>query len=295
MLFSLLAGVAGAEDAAPLPPFADVHQHYKWNQVDVTSVEQAVKALGDHGIGLAVVTGTPPELALDLAAAAPDVVVPIYGIYRQSGEWSGWPYDEGLLTRVREALESGRYRGIGEVHMIGGFIPKWHHPGIAGLFDLAAEFDVPVLLHTEFSRADYLIGVCEAHPETRFLWAHAGTMVPPAEVDRALETCPNVWVELSARDPWRYVHSPIAGDDGRLLPAWRGLVLKWQDRFMVGSDPVWPVEQLDAWDTADTGWEEIGRFVDFHRTWLDDLPADAAQRIRWSNAAALFAQREAAK
>lgn len=295
MLFSLLAGVAGAEDAAPLPPFADVHQHYKWNQVDVTSVEQAVKALGDHGIGLAVVTGTPPELALDLAAAAPDVVVPIYGIYRQSGEWSGWPYDEGLLTRVREALESGRYRGIGEVHMIGGFIPKWHHPGIAGLFDLAAEFDVPVLLHTEFSRADYLIGVCEAHPETRFLWAHAGTMVPPAEVDRALETCPNVWVELSARDPWRYVHSPIAGDDGRLLPAWRDLVLKWQDRFMVGSDPVWPVEQLDAWDTADTGWEEIGRFVDFHRTWLDDLPADAAQRIRWSNAAALFAQREAAK
>jgi predicted TIM-barrel fold metal-dependent hydrolase len=296
----LIAVLAGAAEAAGnngdrLPALADVHQHYKWNQVEVTSVDDAVERLREQNIGLAVVTGTPPELALELAEAAPGIVVPIYGIYRTSGEWSRWPSDEGLVERVRSALATGRYRGIGEVHMIGGFIPKWDQPVIAGLFSLAAEFDVPVLLHTEFSRANYLVGICRAYPDTRFLWAHAGTMVPPDEVDRALAECPNIWVELSARDPWRYVHSPIADGDNRLLPPWRRLVLKWQDRFMVGSDPVWPVEQLDAWDSSDTGWHELGRFVGFHRQWLDDLPVEAAEKIRWTNAMTFFAQRDAAK
>lgn len=291
-----LWNAAGARaDEVANAPFADVHQHYKWNQTEVTSAETVTALLRQQGIGLAVVTGTPPELALELASAAPDVIVPIYGIYRTSGEWSNWPYDEGLLARVRTALETGGYRGIGEVHMIGGFVPRWDHPTIAGLFTLAAEFDAPVLLHTEFSRANYLIGICKAYPDTRFLWAHAGTMVPPAEVDRALGECPNVWVELSARDPWRYVHSPIADENHQLLPEWRRVVITWQDRFMVGSDPVWPVEQLDAWDTPDTGWQEMHRFVGFHRQWLAGLPAEAAEKIRWRNALSFFAQRSAAK
>ena len=287
---ALCGGVAFAAAPGTTAPFADVHQHYKWNQTDVTSVADAVAALHRNDIGLAVVTGTPPELALELADAAPDRVVPIFGIYRTAGEWSGWPYDDGLLERTERALESGRYRGIGEVHMIGGFIPPPDQATIAGLFRLAERFDVPVLLHTEFSRANYLVEVCRTYPGTRFLWAHAGTMVPPSEVDRALEACPNVWVELAARDPWRYTARPVADDRNRLLPEWRELVLKWQDRFMVGSDPVWPVEQLDAWDTPDTGWEEIGRFVDFHRQWLDDLPEEAAEKIRWTNARAFFGQ-----
>jgi len=288
------AGYAQADDAKP-SPFADIHQHYKWNQTDVTPVAEAVAALREQHIGLAVVMGTPPELALELAAAAPDIVIPIYGVYRTSGDWSRWPYDDGLLERVRQALASGRYLGIGELHMIVGFIPKWTHPTIAGLFDLAAEFDVPVLVHTESSRADYLINLCETYPRTRILWAHAGTMLPPSEVDRALTRCPNVWAELSARDPWRYVNRPIADENHHLLPQWRKLVLKWQDRFMVGSDPVWPVEQLDAWDADDSGWQELGRFVGFHRQWLDALPAEAAEKIRWANAVRFFGQRPPAK
>jgi hypothetical protein len=80
-----------------------------------------------------------------------------------------------------------------------------------------------------------------------------------------------------------------------LLPEWRRVVMKWQDRFMVGSDPVWPVEQLDAWDAPDTGWREMHRFVGFHRQWLAGLPAEAAEKIRWQNARSFFAQRDAAK
>ena len=137
-------------------------------------------------------------------ALAPELVVPIYGPYRLPDEWSRWHRDPTLLERTRAALKSGEYQGIGEIHMIGGFISDWKNPFISGLFKLAAEFDVPVLVHTEFSRANYLIGFCQAHRQTRFLWAHAGSLLPPAEVARALGACPNVSAELSARDPWRH-------------------------------------------------------------------------------------------
>jgi hypothetical protein len=156
-------------------PLADVHLHWKWNQKEVTSPRQAVDLLRENRITLAVVTGTPPELALELQALAPERVIPIYGIYRIPEEWSKWHHDPQLLERTRKALQSGRYHGIGEIHMIGGFISDWRNPIISGLFELAAEFDLPVLVHTEFSRANYVIGFCQAHAETRFLWAHAGS------------------------------------------------------------------------------------------------------------------------
>jgi hypothetical protein len=271
-----------------LPRIADIHLHWKWNQKEVIDVSQAIEILRKQNVGLAVVTGTPPELALELQEFAPDIVRPIYGIYRIPGEWSSWHHDSDLLKRVRQALESGRYFGIGEIHMIGGFISDWKNPVIAGLFNLGAEFDVPILLHTEFSRANYTLGLCRAHPQTRFLWAHAGSMLKPAEVERVLNGCPNVQVELSARDPWRHRANPIADEQGQLLPQWLELVSGHADRFMIGSDPVWPVDRLNPWDEPDTGWQELPRFLDFHRTWLSALPDAQADAIRWENARRFF-------
>ncbi|MDJ0806491.1 MAG: TatD family hydrolase [Gammaproteobacteria bacterium] len=271
----------------PAAPLADVHLHWKWNQKEITSPRQAIDLLRENRVTLAVVTGTPPELALELQALAPDTVIPIYGIYRIPEEWSRWHQDPQLLERTREALQSGRYQGIGEIHLIGGFISDWRNPVISGLFELAAEFDLPVLVHTEFSRADYLIGFCQAHAETRFLWAHAGSILPPAEVRRALESCPNLWVELSARDPWRHLARRI-DEDGKLKPGWRTLVMDYAERFMVGSDTVWPVEQLNPWDEPDSGWQELHRFLAFHRGWMADLPTDIARKIRLDNARVFF-------
>jgi hypothetical protein len=271
-------------------PLADIHLHYKWSQAEVTSPTEAVAALERNDVRLAVVIGTPPELALKLTEVASDTVAvrPIFGPYRRSGDWDRWYHDKGLLDRARAGLGSGRYHGIGELHLIAGFAPDWRTPVISGLAALAAEFDVPLLVHTEASRPDYLIGFCQGHPETRFLWAHAGAILPPAQVTRALEACPNLWVELSARDPWRYTATPIADEGGRLLPAWEELVRSYPDRFMIGSDAVWPVQQLDPWDEPDTGWENLDRFLDFHRGWLTGLPPEMAERIALTNALAFF-------
>lgn len=286
----LLAASAAAADTA-LPPVADAHLHYKWNQAEVTSPEAAVAALRANNVQLAVVSGTPAERALELHALAPDIVVPIYGAYRRGGDWYGWQGRESLVDEVREALASGKYRGIGELHLIGGFAVRWQRSDVMkALLAVAAEYDAPVLVHTEFSRAEPTLSICTANPRNRLLLAHAGAALPPAEVERVLEACPNVWMDLSARDPWRFVRFPIADEDGRLLPEWEALVLRWPERFVVGSDAVWPVERLDAWDQADTGWERIGDFLEFHRRWASFLPDDVARKVLLDNTLALFAR-----
>lgn len=270
------------------PAIADVHVHYKWSQTDVTSPQQALAELEQHNVALAVVIGTPAALALQLAEQHPEKIIAIWSPYRTGGDWQRWARDPEVLVRARDALSGGAYKGIGELHLIGGFAPAADTPVIAGLFALAGQHRVPILLHTEFSRADYLIDLCQAHPRTQILWAHAGAILSPAQVDQALHSCPNLSADLSARDPWRFVGNPITDAEGLLLPPWRALIERWPDRFMVGTDPVWPVEQLDSWDEADSGWDEYARFIAFHRRWLSQLDPEVAEKIRLRNALRLF-------
>ena len=265
--------------------------HYKWSQTDVTTAQQAVEVLINNDIALAVVIGMPADYALRLERLAPERIVPIWSPYRSPAEWSVWAHDKGVVERARKAMETGDYQGIGELHLIGGFAPDWRSPVISGLAKIAVEFNVPLLLHTEISRPDYMIGLCEAYPGTRLLWAHAGAILTPEQVSSVMTRCPNVWAELSARDPWRFVSNPITDKNTTLLPEWRKLIEMFPERFMVGSDPVWPVENLDSWDEPDTGWQEYGRFIGFHRQWLDQLPPELAQKVRADNALKFFGVR----
>ena len=157
-----------------------------------------------------------------------------------------------------------------------------------GLLKLVVKHDVPIMIHTEFSRPKYMLAICQRHPQSKIIWAHAGAVLKPEHVDEVMRQCPNVWSGMAARDPWRYVSNPIADEKGVLLPEWKALFLKYPDRFVVGSDTVWPVEQLDSWDEPDTGWEQLGRFWKFHRSWLAQLPDDVAQKIKYDNAIKLF-------
>ena len=57
---------------------------------------------------------------------------------------------------------------------------------------------------------------------------------------------------------------------------------------MLGSDPVWPVDQLDRWDEPDTGWQHLARFWKAHEAWLAQIPEPAAGAIRLANAQRYF-------
>ena len=289
-LLGLLFMGVSLPGAAGKAPVADIHTHYKWSQQEVTSPQQVLDTLEANGVTLAVVIGTPAEMALEIDKLDPARILPVWSPYRIGGDWSRWAHDASVPQRAREALATGRYHGIGELHLIGGFIPDWRSPVISELIALGIEQDVPLMLHTEFSRNTYLLELCRAHPGLKILWAHAGAILPPRAVDEVMQACPNVWTELSARDPWRYINNPITGDDGALLPEWHSLLERYPDRFLIGTDPVWPVEQMDSWDEPDTGWQEYARFIDFHRTWLGMLPDNIAEKIRLRNACTLFEQ-----
>ncbi len=287
----LLCGLLCLAQSLVAQPVADMHLHYKWSQRELTTPADAIAMLDQQHIVMGVVIGTPAELALQLHSLAPGRIVPLFSPYREGGDWHRWARDETTVTRARAALASGRYRGIGELHVIGGFTPPLEKAMVLQqLLKLAAEFDVPVMIHTEFSRPDFMLKLCRQFPDTRILWAHSGAVLAPAAVDRVLANCGNVWGGLGARDPWRFVNNPLTDEDGLLLPEWKALLLKYPQRFMAGSDPVWPVEQLDSWDEDDSGWQELPRFWGFHRRWLAQLPQAVARQIGCSNAVALFGQ-----
>ncbi|MEW8452956.1 MAG: hypothetical protein AB2686_12720, partial [Candidatus Thiodiazotropha sp.] len=84
-LFTLASPCVSDEGLAKL---ADTHLHWKWNQKEVTEPEQAIAVLRDNNVTLAVVTSTPPELALELQRLAPETVIPIYGVYQDAVNWS---------------------------------------------------------------------------------------------------------------------------------------------------------------------------------------------------------------
>lgn len=283
----LLGGLPAA--SAALERVADVHLHYKWSQQDVTTATDVLELLEAQNIVMGVVIGTPAELALQLARLAPDRILPLFSPYQSGGDWHSWVFNDSVVTRARAALATGAYYGIGELHLVGGFAPRLDRARVLPeLLELAGEYDVPVMLHTEFSRPDLLLELCARFPDTRILWAHAGAILPAVDVARVLAACDNVSADLAARDPWRFVNNPITDANGRLLPEWRALFIEYQDRLLLGSDPVWPVDQLDRWDEPDTGWQELDRFWGFHRSWLQQLPAATARKIGCENTVALF-------
>jgi hypothetical protein len=286
----LLVAMGSLAHAAERPkPMADIHLHYNSEQVGVTSPEDAIAALKRNNVVLAVVAGTPPDLALEIKKAGGDWIVPIFSPYLGASYRKTWFKKDDVLVEADKALASGEYKGIGEFHLRHVLGPSRDNPVMLGLIELGIKYEVPLLIHTEASSEKYFEPLCLKYPKARFLWAHAGGVLRADQVGRLMDKCSNVWVELSARDPWRYIYAHITDESGKLLPGWLALMKKYPSRFMTGSDTVWPVDNLHRWDEPDTGWQEIDRFLAFHRKWISQLPPDLESKVRLENAQAFFA------
>lgn len=284
--FDVTASSSGIQ---PLP-LADVHLHYNWDQAEILGADEAVRRLKDNSVVLGVVSSKPPSLALELAAAADGWILPFFMPYLEPERKRDWFLDERVLPAARAALASGQYKGLGEMHLIAGFAPslKEPHPVIDGILALGVEYDVPLSMHVDAGSPRYFRPLCERHPTARIFWAHAGGVLRPAGVAALMDACPNVWIDLSARDPLRYGGSlPITDAQGKLLPDWEQFVLAYQDRIMIGSDPFYLEDNL-SWDEPNSGWDHLDEFISFHRTWLSGLPGIASRKIRLENALRFF-------
>ena len=289
LLLLLLSGSSNLL-ASDLMPIADVHLHYNPAHSEITDTDDALQQLHDNNVQFAVISSKPPTMALELVEAAGGWIIPFYMPYLEADRKRDWYFDQRVLPAAREALASGVYKGLGEMHLIVGFSPSLNkpHPVIDGMLELAEEFNVPVNIHAEASSHLYFLPLCQRHPEVKIQWAHAGTPLPPAKVAKLLRACPNVWVDMSALDHMRYgKKNPIVDEQGLLLPAWVEFVTEFQDRIMIGSDPTY-IEGNASWEVANSGWKYVTEVLSFHRRWLSALQEPIRTKITLENARRFF-------
>lgn len=173
------------------------------------------------------------------------------------------------------------------------------------LADIAAEHDVPIDIHAEAIPRDMPLPrrmrnrprnpemlreniesferLLDHNPDAKIVWAHAGWCNTgertPELCDRLLSKHPNLYMSLRVV-PKNIPGRPIDGD-GRIKPAWRELILKYPDRFLIGGDEFYmPHTKGNPHPSADSTRETVN--------FLWKLPPDIAEKIGYENAIELY-------
>jgi len=276
----LAPSVWGGDYAGPL---FDTHLHYNQEAWDGSAgpypPADALARMQRNGVR-AIVANSRPNAGTQTLAAAREArdagvdVVPFVRLYRNRDDYENWFRDDSIYDMVQSELArgtaSGPYRGLGEFHLYDS--ANANGPVAKKLIVLAEQKKLAVLAHVDDVAIDLLMAHAPSRGNSlRLIWAHTGIGGPPVErVQALLDRYPLLMGELSYRPG-------LTCDGGKLCPAWRTLILKYPDRFLVGSD-TWVNQRWSAYDELMRGY----------RTWLGDLPPEVAQRIAWGNAAALF-------
>lgn len=205
------------------------------------------------------------------------------------------PNDKNADAPIRRMLEldPGLWQGIGEVFtrhddltaLIHGSAPRADNEALARVFHLAAEYDLPVMLHSNVTskreREPLYLEEIEAplrnHPHVRFIWAHAGTSAEihrhQQKLDFLLDTLermlgqyPNLYIDLS----WTMLRPYLLDADGKPDPDWVHLVSSYPERFMIGSDVV-------------GRFDSLGDYMTGFDPFLDALPEDVAHKVARDN------------
>ncbi|MBC5782991.1 amidohydrolase family protein [Ramlibacter sp. USB13] len=273
----LATGAAAADYAGPI---FDAHLHYNVEAYDGPHpLADALARMQRSGVRAVIANSRPNEGTKRLAQApqtrrAGVTVVPFVRLYRNRADYDNWFRDETIHAMVQEELArgtaAGPYRGLGEFHLYDA--QNANGPVARKLMALAEEKGLAVLAHVDDTAVDLLM----AHTPSKgakvgLIWAHTGIGgAPVARVEQLLVRYPRLMGELSYRPG-------LTCDGGSLCPEWRALVLKYPDRFLLGSD-TWINQRWESYDATMRGY----------RTWLGDLPPDVARRIAWDNGANLF-------
>jgi hypothetical protein len=278
-----IALCAAARAADYEGPLFDAHLHYNeeaWNgQAGPHPLEDVLARMKRNGVRAIVSNSRPNDGTKALAASALTrqagvTVVPFVRLYRNRDDYSNWFRDETIYEMVQAELargtQAGPFRGIGEFHLYDS--ANANGPVAKKLMVLAEEKNLVVLAHVDDVAIDLLMANTPSKGKrARLIWAHTGIGgVPAARVDQLFATYPLLMGELSYRPG-------LTCDGGKLCPEWRALLLKYPTRFLIGSD---------TW--VNQRWQYYDELMKGYRTWLGDLPHDAARRIAWDNGAQLF-------
>ncbi len=300
--------------------YSDAHLHYVDFFQETQGMQALLEAMDDNRIEQAMISGIPvakkwhedepkrPRYyagddagaywysATDVLVAAAVKQLPVEQSRRLHPFLSGFnPNDKNSAAHIQRMLDldPGLWQGIGEVFtrhddltaLIDGDTPRANNEAMAKVYRLAAEHDLPVLLHSNITSKRernplYLAEIEEAlgqHPQTRFIWAHAGTsaeihrhqerlkfLLPTLE--RLLERYPNLYIDLS----WSLLTPYLLDEQGTPRREWLRLVERFAERFMLGSDMV-------------GRFDKLGRELHGFDGFLDALPAEVARKVAHDN------------
>ncbi len=263
--------------AAEYPgPLIDAHSHVS----SARAADAFLEAMKRHSVSRVVLLAVGGEQKDDpawLAAAArkyPDRVI--------AGQPLPDPAEAGAAARLDAALAKSGARVVGEVHMrqVGRkpFDRDPAGPAFAAILEVCARRGVPIVIHYELTdaAAAALERALGAHRNATVILAHAGEG-PPARVAGLVARNPNLLVDLSGM---HFQRKPaLATETGPLDPAWKALIERHPDRFLMGVD-VWAPRLLEP--------AMLDRLFRWTRRVLGELAPGVAERVAYRNAAALF-------
>ena len=211
-----------------------------------------------------------------------------------------------LLQSIIGQLDSGA-RGIGEIsirHFSSGpnaaSTPPtawdFNHPFFLQLYQEAADRGVPLNFHydydgdTDVASVDDMpahIHIMDAtlplYESVVFIWAHSGD-TQPAVLDILMAAHPNLYIDISSRNPLESYDRPfpieeqrLDEDDGTLKQSWNDLFETYPDRVLWGSD-IGPAGRL----------EQYGEVLEYYRGILNQLTPETAAKIGYQNAMTLY-------
>lgn len=300
--------------------YSDAHLHYVDFFQETEGMPALLKAMDAAGVEQSMISGIPvakkwhedepkrPRYyagddadaywysATDLYVAAALQKLPAEQRRRFHPFLTGFnPVDKNAVSHIERMLElyPGLWQGIGEVFtrhddltaLTSGDTPRANNEAMTRIYHLAAERDLPVLLHSNITSKRernplYLAEIEEPlrnHPHTRFIWAHAGSSLEihrhQEQMDfllpvltRLLEDYPNLYVDLS----WSVLKPYLLDPQGVPRQDWVALVERFPQRFVLGSDLVGRFDSLG---------EQMHGFDPF----LDALSAAVAEQVSRTN------------
>jgi len=250
-------------------PLFDAHVHYK-EPAWVPYPPGTVLELWDRsGVAMALVSSTPDEGTIRLWEYAPNRVIPELRPYHGDVGSSNWTRAAGIFAYIRKRMEKYPHQGIGEYHLHS--INPADEPLLRRIAALAREKDEFIHVHSGKGPVDQLFSY---QPGLKIIWAHAGMSEPPDVVERMMARYEKLYADTSYRE------GDILGAGDGIDPAWRRVLERFSDRFMVGSD---------TWVNGQ--WDDYAGIIATNRQWLSYLSRPIAEKIAYRNAERLFGRK----
>lgn len=228
------------------------------------------------------------------------------------GEKGQWLLISGhrFLAEAESELRSGQYSGLGEfiIHHYGynRLVPTTDQ-SISGdielpvnsylmfkIVDLAARFDVPVVIHAEAEpqTCEQMRWLLNRSPNTKIIWEHNCGRGPAAQIAEFLKNYPNLICGLGQMavpltNPYGYgtgwpaersKHITVVQyPDGRINRKMQDLFEAFPDRFIIGTDIAHPFQ-----------YSRYNDMIIAFRRLLSQLEPETARKIGYENAERLF-------